>query len=943
MNRNLVFFFIFFLLNAWAQAQTVSGVVLDKDTQQPMIGVAVGEKGTANGVSTDAQGKFKITPSQFPCVLQFFFVGSQSVELTFKKATDGVKVEMLSDEQMKVLDIQGEKIAEKIKQGPLTIESMDLTAIKQAATGNFYESLGSLKGVDLTTASLGFRIINTRGFNSTSPVRTLQIIDGVDNQSPGLNFSLGNFLGAPDLDVKGVEIIQGASSAYYGPGAFNGVVAMETKNPFLFKGFSFQRRVGERNLDEFAVRWADAIQNKKEEDVLAFKFNFYGLRAYDWEADNYDPADISPDKANNPGRWDAVNMYGDEYFPANDFSTSSPWNYKGLGTFYRTGYKEIDLVDYNTKNYKANGAVHWRLNPSLMEQSPELMIGGNVGGGTTVYQGDNRFSLRDILFYQGKVELSKKDKYFIRIYGTGENAGKSFDPYFTAMKLLNEARSNEDWAKVYTKYWNQYVNPKINALGYPDLEINPNWPGPVADPTYSQFYLPYDYEGLENWNAQYQDSLVAWHNTVAEMTNNGTAGIPMENTLGYYAPGTSQFDEAFQRITSAKNNSEEQGTRFSDRSALYNGQAQYQWDWSGWMMKAGASGRLYRPYSLGTIFSDTTERITTYEFGFYQGVEKHWWEDKIITTATLRVDKNKNFNWIWSPAASVVFKPIKDHYWRLSFSSALRNPTLTDQYLFLNVGPAILSGNLEGADSLITLDSFLDYRNSLDTDKLTYFSIDPLRPERVKSIELGYRGAFFNKLFVDWSGYYSIYDDFIGYNIGITSDFDPLTGLPSNIQVYRYAANSKNQVTTTGLSLGLHYYLNDHHTLNFNYSFNQLLKESEVFDPIIPAFNTPKHKFNIGINGEHLMEQTNGNDWGYSLNYKWIEGFLFEGSPQFTGMIPTYDLVDAQVNYQIKKANLNVKLGASNLMNNMQFQTYGGPRIGRLAYISLRYEFQKTK
>jgi outer membrane receptor protein involved in Fe transport len=430
---------------------------------------------------------------------------------------------------------------------------------------------------------------------------------------------------------------------------------------------------------------------------------------------------------------------------------------------------------------------------------------------------------------------------------------------------------------------------------------------------------------------------------VAEMTNNGSAGIPMENELGYFAPGTAQFDEAFNRITSAKNNAEEQGTRFSDRSALYNGQAQYQWDWRGWMMKAGASGRLYRPYSLGTIFSDTSERITTYEFGFYQGIEKHWMEDKIITTATLRVDKNKNFNWIWSPAASMVFKPAKDHYIRLSFSSALRNPTLTDQYLFLNVGPAILSGNLTGADSLITLDSFLDYRNSLDTDKLTYFSVDPLRPERVKSIELGYRGAFFNKLFLDLSGYYSIYQDFIGYNIGITSDFDPLTGLPSNIQVYRYAANSRNQVTTAGLSLGTHYYVNDHHTLNFNYSFNQLLKESEVFDPIIPAFNTPKHKFNIGVSGEHLLAQNNGNDWGYSINYKWIQGFLFEGSPQFTGMIPTYDLVDAQINYEIKKVHLNVKLGASNLMNNMQFQTYGGPRIGRLAYLSLRYEFQKTK
>jgi outer membrane receptor for ferrienterochelin and colicin len=231
---------------------------------------------------------------------------------------------------------------------------------------------------------------------------------------------------------------------------------------------------------------------------------------------------------------------------------------------------------------------------------------------------------------------------------------------------------------------------------------------------------------------------------------------------------------------------------------------------------------------------------------------------------------------------------------------------------------------------------------------------------------------------LDVSGYLSAYRDFIGYNIGITSDFEASTGLPSNIQAYRYAANSKNQVVTRGFNFGVHYYISDHHTINFNYSYNELLKVSggnesnsffgrdddgtinlwkgamwgvypvplsqpAIFDPIIPAFNTPKHKYNIGLSGEKLFTATNGNEWGYSLNYKWIQGFLFEGSPQFTGLIPTYDLVDAQVNYQVKKLRLNIKLGASNLFNNMQFQTYGGPRIGRLAYLSLRYEFQKTK
>ncbi|MDV7397272.1 hypothetical protein RZS08_38080, partial [Arthrospira platensis SPKY1] len=78
---------------------------------------------------------------------------------------------------------------------------------------------------------------------------------------------------------------------------------------------------------------------------------------------------------------------------------------------------------------------------------------------------------------------------------------------------------------------------------------------------------------------------------------------------------------------------------------------------------------------------------------------------------------------------------------------------------------------------------------------------------------------------------------------------------------------------------------------------------------------------------------------GFNVNYRWVDGFLFEGSPQFTGFIPAYALVDAQVNADFPKINLNMKIGASNLLNNRIFQTYGGPRIGRLAYISLLYNW----
>ena len=81
--------------------------------------------------------------------------------------------------------------------------------------------------------------------------------------------------------------------------------------------------------------------------------------------------------------------------------------------------------------------------------------------------------------------------------------------------------------------------------------------------------------------------------------------------------------------------------------------------------------------------------------------------------------------------------------------------------------------------------------------------------------------------------------------------------------------------------------------------------------------------------------------FGFNVNYKWVQGFLFEGSPQFTGLVPDYDMLDFQVNREFEKIHTTVKLGASNILNNKVFTVYGGPRIGRLAYISLTFNFDE--
>jgi outer membrane receptor protein involved in Fe transport len=916
--------------SVWATGQTtLRGKVVDAESGEELIGAAISIVG-GGGSITNYAGEFTVQVPALPATLRVSYTGYTTQEVAVTEGSARLDIRLSANAIIiEETVIRGQRVDDKQKAAPLTVENLDAIAIKETAAISFYNSLGNLKGVDLTTASLGFTIINTRGFNSTSPVRSLQIIDGVDNQAPGLNFSLGNFLGSSDLDVNRVELIQGASSAFYGPNAFNGVISMETKNPFLNKGLAVSLKTGERSLLETALRYAGTLKNKDGKEWFAGKINLFYLRANDWEADNYEPVTGTESGGlfyrteQNPGRYDAVNIYGDEYQPRFDGTGSSWWNNTraGLGIYHRTGYRETDLVDYNTRNLKTNVALHFRTNPSKEFDSPELILSSSFGAGTTVYQGDNRFSLRDILFFQNRLEFRKRDKFFLRAYATNEDAGNSYDPYFTALRMQEASKSNEQWANDYERYWT------ASNLGY----------------IYFGRMLPLDYPeigdslGLSQWLQTYRDSMSYWHGLAeaAGNTGNPTGSFP---TKDFFEPGTARFDSLFNAITSRK--STEGGTRFFDKSALYHVHGEYTFTptfLDKWVV--GVNGRMYRPNSEGTIFKDTADiQITNSEVGAYTGVERTFGKYKL--SGAFRLDKNQNFDLLPTAALSVVWNPEAQTFVRASFSSAIRNPTLSDQYLNLNVGRARLVGNLDGFDSLITLESLQEYRRlpGGSVSLLKRFDIAPIQPEKVKTLEAGIRTTLFEKLYVDAGYYFSFYDDFIGYNIGIDLPIGFFGPEFNRLQIYRVAANSINQVTTQGVAVGFNYYFANYFMAQANYSWNRL--NSKIDDPIIPAFNTPEHKYNFGVSARDLPLRGK-NTWGFNVTYKWIQGFTFEGSPQFTGFIPSYDMMDAQVNCTFPRLHTTIKLGASNVLNNKQFQTYGGPRIGRMAYLSLVYDFRQ--
>ncbi|MGY8951700.1 MAG: TonB-dependent receptor domain-containing protein, partial [Flavobacteriales bacterium] len=547
------------------------------------------------------------------------------------------------------------------------------------------------------------------------------------------------------------------------------------------------------------------------------------MKAQDWEADNMAAVD-GEISSNNPGGYDAINRYGDEDTDGNlnDLTTtfqSEYLDFPGLGKFHRTGYMEKEIVDYNTKNLKTQTSLHYMINPKT-----ELIYGTNYSTGTTVYQGDNRLSLKNIQFWQNKIEIIQKDKFFIRAYRTSEDAGDSYDAVFTAIKLQEYNQiSNQDW---YTDYKNNWKD----SFDWEDV----NW----ETAEYSFIDQQWTFQGnpidILDWISRSDSVLIA--NTDLIISTHDATRNQTDLKTNQLIPGTIAFNNLLADITSKIPS--DGGTRFYDKSALNHIHTEYQFNPNFATIKIGANFRQYTPNTKGSLFMDAKSRIINNEAGIYSGFEKNILGEVLKLSGTLRADKNENFDLNFSPAASIVYKPTNIDIIRFSVSSAIRNPTLADQYLYYNVGRAILIGNLNGhgnkyGENLVTVESLINYYlpAAQSKDSLKFFSVKPIQPEKAKSAEIGYRTTIFNKVYIDANYYYSLYTDFIGYKIGVKYDTignnntDAYEISLNSIQAYRMAANAENTVTTQGASIGINYYIHPKYSLNGNYSWNKLNEE----------------------------------------------------------------------------------------------------------------------
>lgn len=960
LHRGIIFLGLVLILPSLVMAQTsISGKVTDPSNGAPLAGVNIVVKGKVVGTVTDADGNFSLKVNDAPPItLVFSFVGYRSAEIAITDANTtslDVKIEeqtILGEE----IVVSASRVEESILESPVSIEKMDILEVKNAPSESYYKGLANLKGVDVTASSINFQILNARGFGSTGNTRFVQLIDGMDTQAPALNFPIGNLNGPSELDVESVELIPGASSALYGPNAFNGIVLINSKNPFEYQGLSAMAKLGVnhvgKNADfdgpspvfEGALRYARAFNNR-----FAVKINFAAMKAEDWHGtDTYDkesgrtPAGLGfntgSDRLHFMGDEAAINMaifpfsagwrafarsgsnLFDAQYSADDYAGDLPNHVVSV-----TPYAEKDLINYGAENYKANGGVYYRITDKL-----ELSALYNGGFGTSVYTGAQRYSLSNFSIHQGRVQL-RGDNFYLRAYTTRENSGDSYITEFLA-KRVNDLAVNRG-----------------NAA-FSDVS------GFLA--TYATEYIRYLYDqGFEPGEVRQLPE--AERLNVERAAHTFARGVV--NSKFILDPSSATFKDIKAR---AMKGTVPSGPRFNDKTNLYHGEVQY--DFKNEIdvveLQAGASFRMFDLNSNGTIFDDKTDNITIKEYGAYLQAGKWLGNRKVKLSGSVRYDKNENFKGRVNPRIAAVFKPGLNHNIRLSYQTGFRIPSTQGQHIDLNVLSSRLLGGLQryadkydvvrtsstGRPLSFEGTSVQEFRKTIfatgnigaaiaNLEEVTKFN--PVKPEQVKAIEVGYKGVIDRNLLLDLSYYFNTYNSFITQVLVVIAAPDAsgnpnyLTILNSNADnTYSIYTNAPGQVTAQGAVAGLTYNLPKGYTVSGNYNWNQL---GDVPEGFIAEFNTPEHKVNFTFGNRKLTEKL-----GFNITWRWQEGFDWQSS--FTNYtqypVPSYNTVDAQVSYKVPSLKSTIKLGGSNIFNKKYIMSGGGPNIGGLYYVSIIFD-----
>ncbi|RAJ93145.1 TonB-linked SusC/RagA family outer membrane protein [Larkinella arboricola] len=218
--------------------KVIQGIVKDETNGQALPGVSITLKGTQQGTTTDADGRYRLQVPDGNAVLVFSFIGFETRELLTESQTE-LNVSLTPSNQV-LNEVVVIGYGTKRKQD-LTgaISSVNSTDLQKVNTSNFTSAIqGKVPGVYITQTSGApgsASSVRIRGVGTTGANQPLYVIDGVPMGGesmavPGSSYGIDAMSILNPNDIESIEVLKdAASAAIYGSRGANGVVLVTTK------------------------------------------------------------------------------------------------------------------------------------------------------------------------------------------------------------------------------------------------------------------------------------------------------------------------------------------------------------------------------------------------------------------------------------------------------------------------------------------------------------------------------------------------------------------------------------------------------------------------------------------------------------------------------------------------------------------------------------------
>ena len=273
-------------MTTFAQNKNVEGMVLDKESREPLVGATVKEFGSSNGTTTDQEGFFSLDVAETVEFLEISYLGYDLLKIDLNDNPQHVILMQASNLRLNEVVVTALNLERSTKDLGYSLQALDSKEISEVKSANFVDNLGGkIAGLVVSQGATGVGSstkVTIRGESSFSNNNPLFVVDGLPiSNSTNLNFSneaaagfqeidFGN--GALDInqdDVASVSVLKGpAAAALYGTRAANGVIIINTKKAtnesplvveynssvFIDKPFKlpeFQNSYGQGNSSEF--------------------------------------------------------------------------------------------------------------------------------------------------------------------------------------------------------------------------------------------------------------------------------------------------------------------------------------------------------------------------------------------------------------------------------------------------------------------------------------------------------------------------------------------------------------------------------------------------------------------------------------------------------------------------------------------------------------------